>query len=101
MTRQWFDDGSYLDYDDAGNAAGGMDNRGGVIPAPSVNVAQQVMDLLSLGVRSVIYSKYGANAGQPAQAAPSPAQAQQQQQAQLMTYALLAAGAFLVYKIAT
>lgn len=52
--RQYFDDGSWLDYDAAGNVVGGADINGAAISAPSSSVGAHVVNLLSLGVRSFV-----------------------------------------------
>lgn len=60
MARQYFDDGSYLDYDGGGNVTGGADIFGGSIAAPSGAVANQFMSLLSYTVKSVVDSTVAA-----------------------------------------
>lgn len=96
MARQIFDDGSWLEYDDRGNVTGGADIYGAPITPPRSDVSQQVMDLLSFGIKSAIYANYGAAAQQAAQ--PQPVQGAGALN-QLMPVLVLGGIAFLAYQV--
>lgn len=95
MARQIFDDGSWLEYNAAGSVVGGADIFGAPITPPRTDVSQQVLDLLSFGIKSAIYANYGAAAQQAAQPAPAPAAGGLQQ---LMPVLVLGGLAFLAYQ---
>lgn len=99
MGRQIYDDGSFLDFDLGGNIVGGADVTGAPIAAPSGQIAQQVMDLLSLGVRSAIYSKYGPAAQQAAMPVTQTSVAMSNFTRALPGLMLLGIGALVVYKL--
>jgi hypothetical protein len=72
MPSQIFDDGSRLDYDDAYNVVGGVDNSGAALSLPGQNgsaIVQQFVNLLSYGARAAIDTRFPAK---PAAAAPAP-----------------------------
>jgi len=72
MPSQIFDDGSRLDYDDAYNIVGGVDNSGAPLSLPGQNgsaIVQQFMNLISYGARAAIDDRYRVKA------APAPAPA--------------------------
>lgn len=100
MARQIFDDGSFLDFDAFGSIIGGADVTGAAIAPPSNNMAQQVFDLLSLGVKSAIYSKYGPAAQQAALPASQQGNAMAGLSRALPGILILGAGALLIYKLA-
>lgn len=91
-----FDDGARGRLDAAGNLVL-VDNQGaslGVVPANGSAIVQQFLDTVNFGIRSAIDANYRAKtAALPA----TPAQTQ----SNFVGLALLALGAFLIYKLAS
>ena len=95
---QIFDDGSSLTLDDAGNVLGGVDMNGiPFAPAAPSPIVQQFSDLFNYGVTAGI-AKIKAQIGP---IAPAPVAPAAKRDRQLINLALLGAGAFLIYKLAS